>query len=136
MDLLDIARNPTKDVWGEGVQVLDHLGTTWNSVRGRFTVTVPEQEKIKHHAVRLLSKACWGRRRVGGTPCGHCGRNSVADAGDAAGWVLLPRDLRLASGFVGKYAASGGGDIRSGSPIAPSRTSGSGQTLGFRAELC
>jgi hypothetical protein len=93
MDLLDIARNPTKGVWGEGAQVLDHLGMTWDSVRGRFTVTVPNLEKIKHHAVRLLREACWGRRRVGGTPCGLCGRSGVADACDAAGWVLQPRDL-------------------------------------------
>jgi hypothetical protein len=66
MDQLGIARHPTKGVRGEGAQVLDHLGKTWASVSGRYTLMVQKQEKIKRHAVRLLREACCGRRWVGG----------------------------------------------------------------------
>lgn len=64
MDRFGISRHPSKGVWGEGVQVSDHLGFTWGSGRMRFTVA-GKQERVWGHAVDLLQEMERGRRWVG-----------------------------------------------------------------------
>jgi hypothetical protein len=92
MDKLGIARHPKKGVWGKRAQVLDHLGMTWDSVSGRFTVTVQKQEKIKSHAVRLQREACRSRRWVGRDSLTSFVGVAVSLMLETPRWFLLPHD--------------------------------------------
>ena len=61
MGVLGLARHPTKGVWGEGAQELDHLGFRLSTLTGLFTVTEKKQSRMKRMAGKLLRQASQGR---------------------------------------------------------------------------
>ena len=60
MDVLGLMRHPTKGVWWEGAQELDHLGFHLSTLTGLFTVTAKKQVRMRRKAGKLLRQASQG----------------------------------------------------------------------------
>ncbi len=61
---LGITRHPSKGCWGDGSQVLTHLGFVFDTIRMMFCVPEEKQAKIRKLSKSLLREARLGRRWV------------------------------------------------------------------------
>eukprot|EP00173_Palmaria_palmata_P000394 Plantae.Rhodophyta-Palmaria_palmata.ctg11818.p1 GENE.Plantae.Rhodophyta-Palmaria_palmata.ctg11818~~Plantae.Rhodophyta-Palmaria_palmata.ctg11818.p1 ORF type:complete len:165 (+),score=12.76 Plantae.Rhodophyta-Palmaria_palmata.ctg11818:1134-1628(+) len=64
LERLGIARHPTKGVWGDEAQEIDHLGSRLSKISIRFTVTEKKQVKMKRMEGNFLRQAGQEKRVV------------------------------------------------------------------------